>query len=104
MALGATVTITHTIGVFALGAGDAALSQYILPEDLYPWLNLVSGLLVVGVGAAVLRSHVRRISARHRTSITHHATRMHDHGTATRTRRPSGSRGAGCSRWAPRPA
>ena len=26
------------------------LSQYLLPEDLYPWLNLVSGALVVVVG------------------------------------------------------
>ena len=32
------------------------LSQYIVPDDLYPWLNLVSGLLVVGIGASVLRA------------------------------------------------
>ena len=51
--LGATVTVTHTIGVFALGLVALLLSNYVLPEDLYPWLNLVSGLLVVGVGAAV---------------------------------------------------
>ena len=28
---------------------------YVLPEQLYPWLNLVSGLLVLGVGASVVR-------------------------------------------------
>jgi nickel/cobalt exporter len=59
VALGATVTITHTIGVFALGLVTLALSQYILPEQLYPWLNLASGLLVVVVGLGVLRSRVR---------------------------------------------
>jgi nickel/cobalt transporter (NicO) family protein len=52
VALGLTVTVTHTIGVFALGAVALALSSYVLPEDLYPWLNLVSGLLVLGVGAS----------------------------------------------------
>src|SRR4051795_8077423 len=47
VALGVTVTVTHTIGVFALGAVALTLSAYVLPEDLYPWLNLVSGLLVL---------------------------------------------------------
>ena len=36
--LGATVTVTHTIGVFALIV-TLALSQYVLPEQLYPWLT-----------------------------------------------------------------
>jgi len=64
IALGATVTVTHTIGVFALGVVTLALSQYVLPEDLYPWLNLASGLLVVAIGAGVLRSRVRWARAR----------------------------------------
>jgi nickel/cobalt transporter (NicO) family protein len=72
VALGATVTITHTIGVFALGAVTLALSQYVLPEDLYPWLTLVSGLLVVGIGAGVLRTRFRK--ARH-----HHHHHHHEH-------------------------
>jgi ABC-type nickel/cobalt efflux system permease component RcnA len=70
-ALGATVTVTHTIGVFALGVVTLALSQYVLPEDLYPWLTLVSGLLVVAIGAGVLRARVRK--ARH-----HHHHHEHD--------------------------
>jgi nickel/cobalt exporter len=49
-----------------------ALSALILPEDLYPWLNLVSGLLVLGVGAALVRT---RVSGPH---IPHH--HEHDHG------------------------
>ena len=60
VALGAIVTVTHTAGVFALGGVTLALSAYVLPETLYPWLNLLSGVLVVGIGAAVLRSHLRR--------------------------------------------
>ncbi len=48
--LGITVTATHTIGVYALGLVTLYLSQYILPERLYPILQVVSGLLVVGIG------------------------------------------------------
>ena len=70
VALGATVTVTHTAGVVLLGVVALTLSQYVLPEDLYPWLNLVAGLLVLGVGAAVLRGRLAR--RRH----THH---HHDH-------------------------
>lgn len=72
--LGVTVTITHTIGVFALGVVTLALSQYLLPEDLYPWLNLIAGLLVLVVGAMVLRGRVRH--ARHPHAHTHNG---HDH-------------------------
>jgi nickel/cobalt exporter len=60
LALGATVTIAHTAGVFALGLVTLALSQYVLPEDLYPWLTLASGLLVVAVGITVLRTRARK--------------------------------------------
>ena len=90
LALGATVTVTHTAGVFALGLVTLALSQYVLPEQLYPWLNLASGLLVVLVGAGVLRGRVRRLRAharrrsRPRTTATHHG---HHHGHARRTSR-----------------
>jgi nickel/cobalt exporter len=58
-ALGAIVTATHTIGVFALGLVTLALSAFIVPEQLYPWLNLVSGILVVAIGATVFRSRFR---------------------------------------------
>ena len=59
VALGLIVTVTHTIGVFALGLVTLALSAVIVPEELYPWLTLVSGLLVVLVGASVLRRRLR---------------------------------------------
>jgi ABC-type nickel/cobalt efflux system permease component RcnA len=70
VALGLAVTVTHTIGVFALGVVTLALSAYIVPEDLYPWLNLVAGVLVLGVGTAVLRR--RRAARRHHHHHHHH--------------------------------
>jgi ABC-type nickel/cobalt efflux system permease component RcnA len=69
--LGLIVTATHTVGVFALGLVTLALSELIVPEQLYPWLNLVSGLLVVGIGASVFSARLRRRGDPHR----HH----HDH-------------------------
>jgi ABC-type nickel/cobalt efflux system permease component RcnA len=81
IALGAIVTITHTIGVFALGLVTLALSQYILPEDLYPWLNLTAGLLVVTVGLGVLRSRVRWARKRRDDhGHKHEHLHRHDHG------------------------
>jgi nickel/cobalt transporter (NicO) family protein len=83
--LGLTVTVTHTIGVFALGLVTLALSAFLVPEQLYPWLNLVSALLVVGVGVSVLRWRVRdwkrsRVHAAHRHDHTHtHEGHAHDH-------------------------
>ena len=79
--LGATVTVTHTIGVFALGLITLALSQFIVPEQLYPWLTLVSGVLVVAVGATVLRQRIRSGSwSDHDHGDHDHGTHHHDHG------------------------
>jgi nickel/cobalt transporter (NicO) family protein len=80
VALGLTVTVTHTIGVFALGTVALALSAYVLPEQLYPWLNLVSGLLVLGVGASVVRSRVRRAREPAHHDHDHGQDHGHDHG------------------------
>ena len=77
-ALGATVTVTHTAGVLLLGVVALSLSAFVLPEDLYPWLSLASGLLVVGVGAAVLRKRARRKAHGH-GHHHHHGPGAHSH-------------------------
>jgi ABC-type nickel/cobalt efflux system permease component RcnA len=58
--------------VFALGLITLLLSRFIVPEQLYPWLTLASGLLVVGVGLGVLRSRLR-------TGGWHAHAHDHDH-------------------------
>jgi nickel/cobalt transporter (NicO) family protein len=80
--LGGIVTLTHTIGVFALGLVTLTLSEFVVPEALYPWLNLVSAVLVVLVGIAVLR--LRMVSwLRPRSGHSHahdpHHHHHHDH-------------------------
>ncbi len=56
--LGATVTITHTLGVFALGLLTLFASEYILPEKLMPFLNFTSGLLVLFIGLALFKDRL----------------------------------------------
>src|SRR6266545_619740 len=57
--LGATVTITHTIGVFALGFVTLFASRYVIPEKLYPILGFVSGALVVAIGLSLFTKRLR---------------------------------------------
>ena len=78
-ALGLIVTATHTVGVFGLGLVTLALSQFIVPEQLYPWIGLLSGLLVIGVGASVLIGRARHRRA-HAHGHHHHHGHSHDHG------------------------
>ncbi len=85
--LGLTVTVTHTIGVFALGLVTLSLSAFVVPDHVYPWLNLVSALLIVGVGLSVLRWRLREWRKRepahhHHGDHDHH--HVHDHALSTR--------------------
>jgi ABC-type nickel/cobalt efflux system permease component RcnA len=76
--LGLTVTITHTAGVIALGALILFASRTILPERLYPWLSLTSGLLVAALGLTILRQRLLRLPTfgHHQ----HHEDHGHSHG------------------------
>lgn len=81
--LGFTVTLTHTLGVFALGGVAMYLSRYILPEALFPWLSVVSGLLVVAIGLSLLFSRSRDFfgtgSGKARHATLRHADGPHTH-------------------------
>jgi nickel/cobalt transporter (NicO) family protein len=52
--LGLTVTITHTLGVFALGFATLYASLYVVPERLFPILSLISAALVLVMGIVLL--------------------------------------------------
>jgi nickel/cobalt transporter (NicO) family protein len=72
--LGLAVTVTHTAAVFAFGLVTLFASEYVLPEDLYPWLGVASGVMVVAIGLAVMRSRFRRWRA-----LRAAAGHRHDH-------------------------
>lgn len=77
--LGLIVTVTHTLGVFALGLATLFASRYIVPERLYPVLSVVSGLAVFGVGVWLLFSRLRGVSPGHDHSHSHAPDEMHLH-------------------------
>jgi ABC-type nickel/cobalt efflux system permease component RcnA len=80
--LGLITTATHTAGVFALGGITLLLSQWIVPDTLYPWINLSAGLLVVAVGASVLARRTRHARAHahgHHRQHGHHLEHGHTH-------------------------
>jgi nickel/cobalt transporter (NicO) family protein len=78
--LGLTVTLTHTAGVFILGAATLYLSRYILPEELYPWLSVASGVLVVLIGLALLYRRLEKTSYDGRTAHARpHGEHPHHH-------------------------
>jgi nickel/cobalt exporter len=78
--LGLITTVTHTVGVFALGLITLALSEFVVPETLYPWMNLIAAVLVVAVGIAVLRLRVLDwVRSKRRRDHGHGHSHDHDH-------------------------
>jgi nickel/cobalt exporter len=79
LTVGLTVTATHTTGVLALGllvASGAALA----PERAYPWLTVVSGLLITSVGATLVRDAVTARGRPGAVAPAHAPVHAHSHG------------------------
>jgi len=78
--LGGIVTATHTISVFLLGGVALMLSEVMAPETLLPWMELASGLLVLGVGIQLIRARLRTQSVDEPAhDHDHHHDHDHDH-------------------------
>ncbi|CAN5760243.1 hypothetical protein BH20ACI4_BH20ACI4_34370 [soil metagenome] len=75
--LGLTVTITHTLGVFALGLITLFASNYVLPEKMMPFLSFVSGLLVFFIGVSLFKDRLFSALGWKKNSNHNHG---HDHG------------------------
>jgi len=77
--LGLIVTAAHTAGVYLLGAVTLYASRYIVPEQLYPWLGVISGVMIASLGAVLL---VRRYRGKDGISSHHHHHHSeHTHGS-----------------------
>jgi ABC-type nickel/cobalt efflux system permease component RcnA len=96
MFLGATVTATHTAGVYALGAVTLFLSEYVLPERLYPVLGVISGLSVVAMGGWLLAGRLRGVLAHQGAGSgdTHGHGQVHRHGGVAHSHVPPGTDGS----------
>jgi ABC-type nickel/cobalt efflux system permease component RcnA len=80
--LGGMVTFTHTITVFFLGLTTLFLSQYVLPEKIFPVLGAISGLSIVWIGGMLLYKRARRLRGDSHDHHHHHYRDGldHDHG------------------------
>lgn len=76
--LGMTVTISHTLGVLALGALSLSAAAIIPPEKLYPLLSVISGAIVVVIGGYLLVARLRSMRRERAYSRAH--AHAHDHG------------------------
>ncbi|MFE2270757.1 sulfite exporter TauE/SafE family protein [Streptomyces lavendulae] len=77
--VGATVTLTHTAGVLALGLA-LPLATHLAGESVLRWLGLASGLLVTAIGLRLLHSALRGRPLQHGHSHGHHHHGDHGHG------------------------
>jgi ABC-type nickel/cobalt efflux system permease component RcnA len=89
--LGLIVTAAHTAGVYLLGAVTLYASRYIVPEQLYPWLGVVSGVMIAALGLVLLvrrylssddvrHAHDHYPGHAHGAEGHHHHPHRHDHG------------------------
>ncbi len=74
--LGAMVTFTHTISVFAIGLATFFLSKYFVPETMIRWLEAISGLSIVAVGASLFFKRLKRLRE---ADAQHHHEHPHTH-------------------------
>jgi ABC-type nickel/cobalt efflux system permease component RcnA len=74
------VTASHTISVYALGIITLYASQWVVPERLYPWLGMTSGLMLAGLGFALFIRRYVSADSHDRDHHHDHDDRDHDHG------------------------
>jgi ABC-type nickel/cobalt efflux system permease component RcnA len=81
LVLALSVTVAHTTGVLVLGLATVLASNLFFPEQLYPWLTLVSGalVLVVGLGFLVQTMRQRGDVSAHQHHHTHAPTAVEAH-------------------------
>src|SRR5712692_7971887 len=77
--LGLIVTASHTAGVYALGAVTLYASRYIVPEQLYPWLGAISGLLIAALGSYLFLQRYAGHEIGHSHGPGEHHHHHHDH-------------------------
>jgi ABC-type nickel/cobalt efflux system permease component RcnA len=94
--LGAVVTAAHTAGVYVLGLTTLYASHYVLPERLYPWLGVLSGMMITGLGGYLF---MRRYAAAGSRQV-HSSPQGHHH---AHTRHQARSRYRGPAHKRPQP-
>lgn len=77
--LAASLTFAHTIGVVLLGVVLFFVTGFV-PETIYPWITLVSGVVIAIVGGRALARYVRSMRPfNHGHVHVHHGAAPHSH-------------------------
>ncbi|MHB1005890.1 MAG: HoxN/HupN/NixA family nickel/cobalt transporter [Chloroflexota bacterium] len=77
--LGGVVTFTHTFSIIILGILTAVAAAYLVPETVHEVLEVVSGLLVLGVGLWMVNDRVIKGRAGHDHDHSHGHEHQHEH-------------------------
>ena len=72
--LAASLTVAHTAGVIALGFAIILLKGTLVPENIYPWITLLSGVTVAVIGARAVQRQIQQ-----RMPVAHAHPHGHDH-------------------------
>jgi len=80
--LGGVVTATHTVSVFALGLVTLYASTRIAVERIFPWLALLSGAMVLVIGAWLLWRRLGGARPAHQGAAGRSASHSHGFGMA----------------------
>jgi ABC-type nickel/cobalt efflux system permease component RcnA len=78
--LGLAVAVSHTLGVLVLAGITLAASSLLPPERLYPILGVVSGALVIAIGASLLWGRVRDVARARKAAGSHRHRHGHEDG------------------------
>jgi ABC-type nickel/cobalt efflux system permease component RcnA len=73
--LAGALTVAHTAGVLVLGIAINIFKGYFVPETIYPWITLGSGIVIVLIGARAVQ---RQLQLRQPFGHVH----VHDHAQA----------------------
>lgn len=86
--LATALTVAHTIGVLALGVAINLFKGYFVPETIYPWITLISGVVIAVIGARAVQRQMRMrmrnaiagLAHGHALATPHTHDHAHDHG------------------------
>ena len=90
--LGIIVTVSHTAGVYLLGAVTLYAQKYIMPDRLYPFLSVISGVLIAGMGIYIL---LKRLMGDDFSHSHVHGPGGHSHGLFWHSHSPEVEHGEG---------
>jgi nickel/cobalt transporter (NicO) family protein len=83
VAVGVAVSLMHTTSVVALGLVILGASRLFAPESVFPWLSLLSAMVVLALGGYLLRSRLLARAGRHhhgdQEADAHRHAHQHDH-------------------------